>query len=78
MAVETGGGLALILGFYPRVAALLQLPILLGAALGLASRLTVAAEGGRDGRRSTATSSEAPARPVLYRADESVTDRSDG
>ena len=58
MAVETGGGLALILGFYPQVAALLQLPILLGAALGLASRLAVAAEGGRDGRRSTATSSE--------------------
>ena len=33
MAVETLGGLALILGFYPRVAALLQLPILLGATL---------------------------------------------
>jgi putative oxidoreductase len=33
MAFETLGGLALILGFYPRVAALLQLPILLGATL---------------------------------------------
>ncbi len=33
MAIETGGGLALILGFYPRIAALLQLPILLGATL---------------------------------------------
>jgi len=30
MAFETLGGLALILGFYPRVAALVQLPILLG------------------------------------------------
>jgi putative oxidoreductase len=77
MAVETGGGLALILGFYPQVAALLQLPILLGAALGLASRLTVAAEGGRDGRRSTATSSEAPARPVLLHARVVTTQRTD-
>src|SRR4051794_20117376 len=33
MTSETLGGLALILGFYPRVAALLQLPILLGATL---------------------------------------------
>ena len=33
MTFETLGGLALILGFYPRVAALLQLPILLGATL---------------------------------------------
>jgi putative oxidoreductase len=33
MAIETGGGLALILGFYPRLVALLQLPVLLGATL---------------------------------------------
>ena len=33
MTVETLGGLALITGFYARVTALLQLPILLGAAL---------------------------------------------
>jgi putative oxidoreductase len=33
MAVETLGGIALIVGFYPRVAALLQLPILLGATM---------------------------------------------
>ena len=33
MAFETLGGLALILGFFPRVAALLQLPVLLGATL---------------------------------------------
>lgn len=33
MAVETLGGLALIVGLYPRVAALLQLPVLLGATL---------------------------------------------
>ena len=39
------------------------------AALGLASRLAVAAEGGRDGRRSTAAlSSEAVARPALIHA----------
>ena len=38
------------------------------AALGLASRLAVAAEGGRDGRRSTATNSEAVARPELIHA----------
>lgn len=33
MLVETAGGLALLTGFYARVAALLQLPILLGATL---------------------------------------------
>jgi putative oxidoreductase len=33
MAVETLGGLALIVGLYARVAALLQLPVLLGASL---------------------------------------------
>ena len=33
MAAETLGGLALILGFYARVAAVLQLPVLLGATL---------------------------------------------
>jgi putative oxidoreductase len=33
MAVETLGGLALVLGFYARVAAVLQLPVLLGATL---------------------------------------------
>lgn len=33
MIVETAGGLALITGFYARVAAVLQLPILLGASL---------------------------------------------
>ena len=33
MTFETLGGVALILGFYPRVAALLQLPVLLGATL---------------------------------------------
>jgi hypothetical protein len=38
------------------------------AAVGLASRLGVTAEGGRDGRRSTATSSEAVARPALTHA----------
>jgi hypothetical protein len=39
------------------------------AALGLASRLAVTAEGGRDGRQSTAaTSSEASARPALIHA----------
>jgi putative oxidoreductase len=33
IVVETAGGLALVTGFYARVAALLQLPILLGATL---------------------------------------------
>ena len=33
MAVEIVGGLALILGFYARVVALVQIPVLLGAAL---------------------------------------------
>ncbi len=39
------------------------------AAVGLASHLTVTAEGGRDGRRTTAaTSPEASARPALIHA----------
>ena len=38
------------------------------AALGLARRLAVAAEGGRGGRRSTATNSEAVARPGFIHA----------
>jgi putative oxidoreductase len=33
MAIEIVGGLALILGFYARVVALVQIPVLLGAAL---------------------------------------------
>ena len=33
MAIEIVGGIALILGFYARVVALVQIPVLLGAAL---------------------------------------------
>ena len=33
MAIEIVGGIALILGFYARVVALMQIPVLLGAAL---------------------------------------------